>query len=275
MRTEVDEASEPLNGRIRRARLQRIPYVLVVGDDDVAAGTVGVNARGGDRPVRGVALEEFAERLAAEIAERSRPEASVSPSRGAHEPRTALERAGAPGTSASVTSPESRRTASGAEARRRPRPTSDRPISDGDAECVFCRIIASSGDDEARLVVASTSETIAIMNAYPYASGHLLVMPVRHVSELGELTASESAGLWSMTTDAVTAIEAAYLPDGMNIGANLGRAAGAGIPRHLHLHVVPRWIGDTNFMTTIASVRIMPEALTVSWSKSSPASWPK
>ena len=117
------------------------------------------------------------------------------------------------------------------------------------------------------------AETIVIMNAYPYASGHVLVMPIRHVSELSELEPSESAELWSVTRDAVTAIEAAYLPDGMNIGANLGRAAGAGIPRHLHLHVVPRWIGDTNFMTTIASVRVMPEALSDSWQKIR-AAWP-
>jgi len=154
-----------------------------------------------------------------------------------------------------------------------PAPGGD-PATGVPAECVFCRIISSSSDDEARLVVASTGETVAIMNAYPYASGHLLVMPVRHVSELGELTASESTGLWSMTTEAVEAVEAAYAPDGMNIGANLGRAAGAGIPRHLHLHVVPRWIGDTNFMTAVASVRVMPEALTVSWAKLR-ASWPK
>ena len=141
------------------------------------------------------------------------------------------------------------------------------------SSCVFCRIIASGASDEARLVVREAAETIVIMNAYPYASGHLLVMPIRHVSELSELEPSESAELWSVTRDAAAAIEAAYLPDGMNIGANLGRAAGAGIPRHLHLHVVPRWIGDTNFMTTIASVRVMPEALVDSWQKIR-AAWP-
>ena len=112
-----------------------------------------------------------------------------------------------------------------------------------------------------------------MLNAYPYASGHLLVTPVRHLGDLDELTAAESGALWQATTAAVRALTTAYGPDGVNMGANLGRAAGAGIPAHLHLHVVPRWSGDTNFMTSVAGVRVMPESLLASWERLH-AAWP-
>jgi len=106
-----------------------------------------------------------------------------------------------------------------------------------------------------------------MLNAYPYASGHVLVMPQRHVQELGDLSAEEASDLWQLALAAAAAIQRAYTPDGMNLGANLGRAAGAGIPNHLHLHIVPRWTGDTNFMTSVASVRVLPEPLPRSWEK--------
>jgi ATP adenylyltransferase len=146
--------------------------------------------------------------------------------------------------------------------------------SDDEAHCVFCRIVKSAAPDEERHVLFESEFSIVIMNAYPYATGHVLAMPRRHEQELSGLSAVESADLWSVTTVATRAIEAAYHPDGMNLGANLGRAAGAGIPRHLHLHVLPRWVGDTNFMTAIASVRVMPEALSDSFKKLR-ASWPR
>jgi ATP adenylyltransferase len=143
----------------------------------------------------------------------------------------------------------------------------------GAAECVFCAIAAGGAPSEDNGVLWRDETTFAVLNAYPYASGHLLVMPLRHVDALGELTASESAGLWEGTRLAARAVEAAYDPDGMNMGANLGRAAGAGIPAHLHLHVLPRWSGDTNFMTSVAAVRVMPESLAESWRRLSEA-WP-
>ena len=136
-----------------------------------------------------------------------------------------------------------------------------------DGGCVFCRIAASGPPSEDNCVVWRGELTFAVMNAYPYASGHLLVMPVRHVSALEDLTPAESSDLWEATRRAAAAITAAYDPDGLNMGANLGRAAGAGIPDHLHLHVLPRWSGDTNFMTSVAGVRIMPESLTVGWER--------
>jgi len=139
--------------------------------------------------------------------------------------------------------------------------------------CVFCRI-ASSGPASVDNGIVWRGETcFCVLNAYPYANGHLLVLPLRHAERLDELTASESIELWTATQDAVAAITASYRPDGLNVGANLGRAAGAGIPQHLHLHVLPRWSGDTNFMTTVAGVRVMPQTLHDSWTQLHPA-WP-
>jgi diadenosine tetraphosphate (Ap4A) HIT family hydrolase len=145
--------------------------------------------------------------------------------------------------------------------------------SDDETTCVFCRIIASNAPDEVRNIVFESKLSVAMLNAFPYASGHLLTMPRRHVSELAGLSAEESDDLWRVTTMGARAIETAYGAEGMNIGANLGRAAGAGIPRHLHLHALPRWVGDTNFMTSVASTRVMPESLPDSYSKLK-ANWP-
>jgi len=139
--------------------------------------------------------------------------------------------------------------------------------------CVFCRILADADADE-RYVVHRGPHTAVILNAYPYASGHLLVLPTRHLRRLGDLDAAESAELWTTTLDAAAALQRAYSPDGLNLGANLGRAAGAGLPDHLHLHAVPRWVGDTNFMTAVASVRVLPEALAESWRRIV-AAWPR
>ncbi|MHB1782498.1 MAG: HIT family protein [Acidimicrobiales bacterium] len=144
----------------------------------------------------------------------------------------------------------------------------------GEALCVFCRIFSSGVPDEERFVVWEGRSSVVLLNAFPYASGHVLVMPRRHVAELWELEAEESSELWESTRRAVQALQAAYSPDGCNLGANLGRAAGAGIPRHVHLHALPRWVGDTNFMTSVASTRVLPEALPDSWAKLR-AAWPR
>jgi ATP adenylyltransferase len=137
---------------------------------------------------------------------------------------------------------------------------------DGDA-CVFCRILASGEPDDATHILWRDERTFAILNAYPYTSGHLMVMPLRHVAELSELTDDEADELFRGVRRAVATIEAAYQPGGMNIGLNLGRAGGAGVPGHLHVHVVPRWGGDTNFMTSVAETRVLPEALGTSWKR--------
>jgi ATP adenylyltransferase len=132
-------------------------------------------------------------------------------------------------------------------------------------DCVFCAILDADVTDEERLVVWRGERTVVMLNAYPYASGHIMAMPVRHVRELEELDDDEAPELWEAVRRSVAVLKAAYEPDGCNIGANLGRAAGAGIPGHLHVHAVPRWIGDTNFMTTTAETRVLPEALGDTW----------
>ena len=142
-----------------------------------------------------------------------------------------------------------------------------------DGACVFCRIVDSGEPSEDNGVVWRGELTLAVLNAYPYASGHLLIVPLRHVSSLDELTPAESGDLWEATRAAAAALGTAYEPDGLNVGANLGRAAGAGIPRHLHLHALPRWSGDTNFMTSVAGVRVLPESLPRSWHRLHEA-WP-
>jgi diadenosine tetraphosphate (Ap4A) HIT family hydrolase len=147
-------------------------------------------------------------------------------------------------------------------------------VSQNEDECVFCRLAASGPPSEDNLVVWRGDLTFIVMNAYPYASGHVLVLPLRHTGSLGALTEAESAELWWATNRAVATIEKAYDPDGLNMGANLGRAAGAGLPAHVHLHVLPRWSGDTNFMTSVAETRVMPETLQLSWKRLTDA-WPQ
>jgi len=139
--------------------------------------------------------------------------------------------------------------------------------------CVFCRLAASGAPSVENLVVWRGQRAFAALNLYPYGSGHLLVLPVRHQADLAGLDRAESDELWTGVRAAVSAVQAAYQPDGVNLGANLGRAAGAGLPDHLHMHVVPRWAGDTNFMTTVAGVRVLPEPLSEAWRKITEA-WP-
>ncbi|HEX8803220.1 MAG TPA: HIT domain-containing protein, partial [Acidimicrobiales bacterium] len=138
---------------------------------------------------------------------------------------------------------------------------------------LFTRILASGLPDEETHVVWRGELAFAILNAYPYTSGHLLVMPYREVGELEDMTDAESAEVWAGVRHAVVAIKRAYRPHGVNIGANLGEAAGAGVPSHVHLHVLPRWNADSNFMTSVAEVRVLPETLGDSWRKLHDA-WP-
>ncbi len=154
-------------------------------------------------------------------------------------------------------------------------PTVEVPTSAeaGAGACVFCRLASSGAPSEDNGVVWRGRTVFVVLNAYPYASGHVLILPLRHVADLAELGDDEAEELWQATRLAVRALSAAYDPDGLNVGANLGRAAGAGIPGHLHLHALPRWSGDTNFMTSVGGVRVLPEALTDSWRRLRGA-WP-
>jgi ATP adenylyltransferase len=143
---------------------------------------------------------------------------------------------------------------------------------DGPDHCLFERL-AAAPDAEA-LVLARNEHAFAVMNAYPYTSGHLMVAPLRHESTLADLTRDEATAVMALVQDANVAVMAAYRPDGINVGANIGRAAGAGVPGHVHVHVVPRWAGDTNFMTAVAEARVLPEPLTTSYEKLR-AEWPR
>jgi ATP adenylyltransferase len=144
-----------------------------------------------------------------------------------------------------------------------------------DAGCVFCLILSGGLPDQETHVVwrHPTGLAAALLNAYPYTSGHLMVMPTRHVGEVEGLGADEMGAVWDGIRAAVVALKGAYHPDGLNLGANLGRSAGAGIPDHFHMHVLPRWEGDTSFMTSVANARVLPEALYVSAAKVR-AAWP-
>jgi ATP adenylyltransferase len=139
--------------------------------------------------------------------------------------------------------------------------------------CVFCQILASDEGDEATYVVWRGRLCFAVLNAFPYTSGHMMVVPYRHVGDPTELTSEEAAEIWSASMDAIRALQAAYRPDGLNLGVNLGRAAGAGVTGHFHLHVLGRWTGDANFVASVAEARVLPEALPVTWEKLK-AAWP-
>jgi len=133
--------------------------------------------------------------------------------------------------------------------------------------CVMCHAVAADEDDAAAGVVWRGELCTAVLNVFPYTSGHLLVVLNRHAAEPEELTRAEGEALWAAVTDAVVALRSAYRPDGLNIGLNLGRAAGAGYPGHLHVHVLPRWSGDTSFTTAVAGTRVIPEPLPDTWAK--------
>lgn len=134
--------------------------------------------------------------------------------------------------------------------------------------CIFC-LGEKVGDDEdkKRLILLRDSHTFVMMNRYPYTNGHLLISPYRHVGSIQDLQPDEMLQLFENVQRACRVMTASLCPQGFNIGINLGKAAGAGVDDHLHIHVVPRWVGDSNFMTVIADVRVMPENLAATYDK--------
>lgn len=135
------------------------------------------------------------------------------------------------------------------------------------SECIFCKIQSDPGKDEQNFVLHRAGFNFILLNIHPYISGHLLIVPYEHAAELDACAKETTDELMDLTKRSQTALREAYQPAGFNIGMNLGRAAGAGIKDHLHIHIMPRWIGDTNFMTTIGSTRVHPEELGTTYKK--------
>ena len=129
-------------------------------------------------------------------------------------------------------------------------------------ECIFCGVSAASAEElRDRLVVAGTRRAFVMLNRYPFASGHLLVVPHAHAASLDALAPEDHDALFRLVRETATRLKRAVRAEGLNIGMNLGAVAGAGVAAHLHVHVVPRWSGDTNFMPVLADTRVMPQAL--------------
>ena len=131
--------------------------------------------------------------------------------------------------------------------------------ADAAAGCIFCAALAGDGEDS--LVVHRGRRAFALLNRFPYASGHFMIAPTRHVGDFGELDEAEVLEVHRLASAGIGALRELYSPQAFNLGWNLGRAAGAGVVDHVHLHVVPRWAGDTNFMPVLADVRVLPEHL--------------
>lgn len=135
--------------------------------------------------------------------------------------------------------------------------------------CFICRMLRRDRPQE-DLLLARGRLCAVLMNRYPYTPGHLMVAPLRHVAELDDLTAAESAELFRLTQRAIAILRQAVRAQGFNVGFNLGEAAGAGLKDHLHLHIVPRWTGDTNVMPVLAGTKVMPQALDALWAELRP-----
>jgi ATP adenylyltransferase len=148
----------------------------------------------------------------------------------------------------------------------------------GDLRCVFCNLMASveyaieqgmqaDEAEEAAGLVLRGKHCFVCLNAYPYTSGHVMVMPYAHLDRIAKLDTDTAHELMDLAQETERALEKLYRPHGFNFGLNLGQAAGAGVAGHLHMHAMPRWVGDTNFMTTVAETRVLPEALGTTWKR--------
>jgi ATP adenylyltransferase len=148
----------------------------------------------------------------------------------------------------------------------------------GDTGCVFCNLLAASAyaveqgmppvdADRAANIVYRGQDCFLCLNAFPYNSGHVMIVPYDHVAELARLEVRAAHEMMDLAQRLERVVGEVYHPDGVNLGMNLGKAAGAGIAGHLHLHLLPRWTGDTNFMTTVAETRVLPESLSVTWER--------
>jgi ATP adenylyltransferase len=136
-----------------------------------------------------------------------------------------------------------------------------------ESSCVFCDILAGPASDEEKFVLKRAEFNFVVLNIYPYATGHLLVVPYSHISDLDKADKQTTDEMMDLTKHAQSALRDAYSPDGFNIGMNLGKSAGAGVAGHFHMHVLPRWAGDVNFMTAVGQTRTLPETLATTYAK--------
>ncbi len=139
---------------------------------------------------------------------------------------------------------------------------------------IFTQLAESNHSDNETFILYRGKKCFAILNIFPYSTGHTLILPHRQVRDLEDLEPDEFRELWEIVRDCTLALKTAYSPTGINIGSNLGKSAGAGIPDHLHIHCLPRWDADTNFMTSIANTKVLPEPLDETWQKLKSA-WPQ
>ncbi len=141
----------------------------------------------------------------------------------------------------------------------------DKQNSSDVSGCVFCEILNNSATDEENFILHRAEFNFAILNIYPYISGHLMILPYEHISNLDEASKATTDELMDLTKKFQSIIRKAYQPHGINLGMNQGKAAGAGVTEHFHMHLLPRWVGDANFMTAIAETRTIPESLSTTF----------
>ena len=137
----------------------------------------------------------------------------------------------------------------------------------GDDSCVFCEILKGPASDAENFILMRAGSNFVILNIFPYATGHLMIVPYEHVADLDKTDKQTSDEMMDLAKRCQTALSEIYKPQGFNMGLNIGNAAGAGVAGHVHLHVLPRWVGDSNFMTTIGETRTMPESLETTYKK--------
>jgi len=142
-------------------------------------------------------------------------------------------------------------------------------LGHSESGCVFCRILSERNDVD-NLVLWRARSAFVILNLFPYTAGHMLIVANRHIPFLGDAAAEELHEIAELAQQCESALRAEYQPDGFNLGFNLGRAAGAGVASHLHMHVVPRWAGDGNFLSTVSETRVLPEELPQTWRRLAP-----
>ncbi|HEX8846293.1 MAG TPA: HIT domain-containing protein [Pyrinomonadaceae bacterium] len=135
------------------------------------------------------------------------------------------------------------------------------------SRCVFCTMLEAEGEDESKFILTRATHNFVVLNIYPYISGHLMIVPYEHLSEIAFAPKETTDEMMDLTKRAQGLLREVYHPHGFNLGMNLGRAAGAGVADHFHMHIMPRWTGDTNFMTTVGETRVHPEDLAITYQK--------